>query len=110
MTQGLIVTHRGSSANWAKAAMVEVYTQLRPRVLAEPCESLGIRSCCELNGNQWKSGWVGQIVAPATAPQLAGAGRAGPQQSEASKLSLLGLRTVSQESAASHYNLNFKTG
>ena len=32
----------------------------RPRVLVEPSESLGIRSCCELNGgNQWKSGWVG---------------------------------------------------
>ena len=56
-----------------------VYTQARrPRVLVEPCESLGIRSCCEVNGNQWKSGWVGHRqacwLAGSSSHQLAGAG------------------------------------
>ena len=41
----------------------------RPRVLVEPSESLGIRSCCERSGNHW---WkAGRVVGPCLAcPQL----------------------------------------
>ena len=100
----LLLLTGGRPPTGQKPPWQAVYTQQqarRPRVLVEPCESLGIRSCCELDGNQWKSCWVGHRRACCCWR----AGRQPParraRQAEASKLSLqLGLRTVCCESAA----------
>ena len=79
LTTAVLLLTGGRRATGQMPPWQAVYTQARrPRVLVEPCESLGIRSCCELNGNQWKSGWVGHRracwLAQGSSHQLAGAG------------------------------------